>query len=155
MVDCEYINCAWMADNKIMGSELTKNNSKDKNAEKGNKWLRFVGLIGVGAVSGFVNGFFGAGGGLLLVPMISFVGGNKTKTAHATTLMCVMIMCIASSIMYFVRGELDYKLILLCTIGGLVGSLVGTKLLQKLKNNVIDLIFSFILIAAGVLMIVL
>lgn len=133
--------------------EKDKNDATVKQSKK-KKFLKYFSLFGVGTVAGFVNGFFGAGGGLLLVPMITFVGKVKSKTAHATTLMCVLFMCIASSIMYFIKREIDYKLVLLCTIGGLVGSLAGTKLLQKLKNNFIDLIFSFILVAAGVLMII-
>ena len=111
-------------------------------------------LIGVGLVAGFINGFFGAGGGLLLVPMITFVAKIDVKKAHATTLFCVLFMCLCSSIIYMVKKQVDYMLVLYCLIGGIAGSLVGTFLLQKLKNNVIDLLFSIALIAAGVFMIV-
>lgn len=121
---------------------------------KKEKFLDILKLVGVGIVAGFINGFFGAGGGLLLVPMISFVQKDDSKTAHATTLACVLFMCIASSVIYFVKNELDYKLILVCLIGSLIGSFVGTKLLKKLKNNVIDLIFSVVLVVAGVCMII-
>lgn len=116
--------------------------------------VTYLKLIGVGLVAGFINGFFGAGGGLLLVPMISYAAKDESKTAHATTLMCVLFMCIASSVIYFIKHQLDYKLILLCTIGGTIGSLVGTKLLKKLKNKVIDLIFSVVLVIAGTCMII-
>lgn len=121
--------------------------------QKSKKILEVFELLGVGLVAGFINGFFGAGGGLLLVPMISYVSKCDAKTSHATTLMCVLFMCIASSIIYFVKGEFDLKLILLCGIGSIVGSLVGTKLLKNLKNKIIDLIFAFVLVAAGVIMI--
>lgn len=116
--------------------------------------MKGIGLLGVGAVSGFVNGFFGAGGGLLLVPLISLVSKDESRVAHATTLGCVLFMCVASSVIYFVKKQLDFKLILICLIGSVVGSLIGTKLLKKLKNNVIDLIFSCILVIAGVFMII-
>lgn len=122
---------------------------------KKEKILNILKLVGVGIVAGFVNGFFGAGGGLLLVPMISFVQKDDSKTAHATTLACVLFMCMASSIIYFFKNQIDYKLLLVCLIGSLVGSFIGTKLLKNLKNNVIDLIFSVVLIVAGVSMIIL
>ena len=122
--------------------------------KKNNKFLDVLKLVGVGVVSGLINGFFGAGGGLLLVPMISLVKKDDSKTAHATTLVCVMFMCIASSIIYFVKKQLDYKLILVCGIGSLIGSLLGTKLLKKLKNNIIDLVFAGVLVLAGIFMII-
>lgn len=122
--------------------------------KRSSKVISCIKLIGVGLIAGFINGFFGAGGGLLIVPLISYVANDDSKTAHATTLMCVMFMCIASSVIYFVKHQLDYKLILLCSIGGLIGSLVGTKLLKKLKNKIIDLIFSLVLVVAGVCMII-
>ena len=123
------------------------------NNMKKNKFLDALKLVCVGVVAGAINGFFGAGGGLLLVPMISFVQKDDSKTAHATTLACVLFMCISSSVMYFLKKQIDYKLILVCLIGSLIGSLIGTKLLKKLKNNVIDLVFSVVLVVAGVCMI--
>ena len=111
-------------------------------------------LVGVGFLSGIINGFFGAGGGLLLVPMITYVAKDNSKKAHATTLACVMFMCLASSIIYLVKNQLNFKLILVCLIGSLTGAMIGTKLLKSLKNNVIDLVFSLVLILAGILMIV-
>ncbi len=119
-----------------------------------NNFLEVLKLVGVGTVAGLINGFFGAGGGLLLVPMISFVQKDDSKVAHATTLACVLFMCIASSIIYLVKKEVNFKLILVCGIGSLIGSFIGTKLLKKLKNNIIDLIFSLVLVCAGVCMIV-
>ena len=110
-------------------------------------------LVAVGLVAGFVNGFFGAGGGLLLVPMIGYVGDKNSKVAHATTLACVLVMCVASSFFYIVKKQVDFKLWTVCVIGSLIGGFLGTKLLKKLKNNVIDLVFSLVLILAGVCMI--
>ncbi len=123
-----------------------------QNFKKG--WLKNLSLVGVGLLSGFINGFFGAGGGLLLVPMISFVASDDSKKAHATTLGCVLFMCIASAIIYFTKGEYEIKYLVVCTIGSVVGSIFGTKLLKRLKNNIIDLIFAIILVIAGVFMII-
>ncbi len=123
--------------------------------ENKNKILEILKLAGIGVLSGLVNGFFGAGGGLLLVPMITYAEKDESKKAHATTLVCVMFMCIASSVVYFVKKQIDLKLILVCGIGSLIGALIGTKLLKKLKNNIIDLVFSLVLVLAGICMIIL
>ncbi len=121
---------------------------------KKDKIIEFFKLFGVGTIAGFINGFFGAGGGLLLVPMISYTKKVDSKIAHATTLACVLFMCISSSVIYLVKKQIDFKLFLVCGIGEVVGSLVGTRLLKKLKNNIIDLVFSVVLVIAGVCMII-
>ena len=112
-------------------------------------------LIGIGIFAGGINGFFGAGGGLLIVPLISFVEKVDSKTSHATTVATVMLMCVSSSVIYFVKKQIDFWIVLWCAIGSVCGSLIGIILLKKLKNKVIDLMFSLVLVTAGILMIVL
>lgn len=111
-------------------------------------------LILVGVLGGVINGLFGAGAGLLLVPLIKLVSKLDEKKVHATTLACVMIMCIASSVVFFVNKQIDFNLTLWCFVGSLAGAILGTFLLQKFKNKVINFIFSGLLICAGVLMII-
>lgn len=111
-------------------------------------------LVLVGVFGGVINGLFGAGAGLLLVPLIQLVSRLDEKKVHATTLGCVMLMCISSSVVFFVHKQIDYKLTLWCFIGSLAGAILGIFLLQKFKNKVINIIFSCLLIVAGILMIV-
>lgn len=129
--------------------------NKDLKKKSQNNVLEFFKLFGIGTVAGFINGFFGAGGGLLLVPMLSLSRKCDSKTAHATTLGSVLFMCLSSSVVYIVKKQVDFKLFLVCGIGSIIGSLIGTKLLKNLKNNIIDLVFSGVLIVAGVCMIIL
>ncbi len=124
---------------------------KDEKNKKSKRWLK---LSLIGLISGLVNGFFGAGGGLIIVPMLKKFDTKNSKVVHATTLGCVMFMCLSSSVIYLLDGVFDFKLILFCTIGSLIGSAVSVKLLKNLKNVYIDLIFSFVLIVAGVSLII-
>ena len=121
---------------------------------KNNDKFSTLKLIFAGIIGGAINGFFGAGGGLILVPILEKVGKNESRVAHATALICVLCMSLTSSIMYIIRGQINYKLILNCLIGSLIGSFFGTKILKKLKNNVIDIVFACILIFAGISMII-
>ena len=111
-------------------------------------------LIMVGVFGGVINGLFGAGAGLLLVPLITLVSKLDEKKVHATTLACVMFMCVASSVVFLINKQVDFKLTLWCFVGSLAGAILGTFLLQKFKNKIINLIFSCLLISAGVLMII-
>ena len=117
-----------------------------------NKELIMYTLTGVAA--GLVNGFFGAGGGLLIVPMLSFVLKQDSKVIHATTLACVLCMCFSAGAVYVWNKVYNFNYIIPCVIGGSLGGILGTFFLKKLKNNVVDLIFNFVLIIAGMLMII-
>ena len=127
----------------------------DTNFMKKYKPKQVLILIGVGLLGGAINGLFGAGAGLLLVPLIELCAKLEEKKTHATTLACVMLMCIVSSVVFVANKQVDYKLTMWCLIGSMGGAILGTVLLQKFKNKIINLIFSCLLIAAGVLMIVL
>lgn len=117
-------------------------------------WKQILLLVLVGVFGGAINGLFGAGAGLLLVPLIKLVSKLDEKKVHATTLGSVMLMCIASSVVFFIHKQIDFKLTLWCFIGSLAGAILGTFLLQKFKNKVINIIFSCLLVVAGILMIV-
>ena len=68
----------------------------------------------MGVFAGVINGFFGAGGGLVIVPILKQLKIDSSKRIHATTLGCVLFMCLASSFVYFFNGVIDFKLILFC-----------------------------------------
>ncbi len=129
-------------------------NTKIMEAKKKKSLKRSLKLTLIGLVSGIINGFFGAGGGLIIVPMLKKFDSKNSKVVHATTLGCVMFMCLSSCIVYFYNEVIDFKLVLFCTIGSLVGSSIAVKLLKNLKNKYIDLIFSLVLIVAGISLIV-
>ena len=112
-------------------------------------------LGGAGFLAGIVNGFLGAGSGLILVPLIKIISKIDEKQTHATTLVCVMFSCLFSAAVYVIKRQVDWWIILWCFVGSIVGGIIGTICLKKLKNNVIDLLFSVVLIAAGVMMILL
>lgn len=119
-----------------------------------NRKLQIFLLILLGVGVGFINGFLGAGGGMLLVPLIVLVLNMDTKVAHATAILIILPVCVVSGVVYILNGAFDFKVFLPCLIGTFVGGVVGTKILSKLKNEVITGIFSGVMILAGVIMIV-
>ena len=118
------------------------------------KWLQIFMLIILGLFVGFVNGFLGAGGGMLLVPCVIAILKTDAKIAHATAILIILPICIASGIVYIIKGFLRFDVFLPCLIGTVVGGVIGTFILKKLKSQVITLIFSIVMIVAGAFMIV-
>ena len=118
-----------------------------------NRKLQVFLLIILGLFVGFVNGFLGAGGGMLLVPFIILILSLDTKVAHATAILIILPICVASGVVYIIKGAFELNIFIPCLLGTVIGGVVGTFVLSKLKNEIITGIFSVIMIAAGVMMI--
>lgn len=117
------------------------------------RWIQVLLLIFLGLFVGFANGFLGAGGGMILVPCTIAILKQDTKIAHATAILIILPICVVSGIVYILKGGFNFDVFLPCIIGTIIGGVLGTFLLSKLKNNIITLIFSLVMISAGVIMI--
>lgn len=110
-----------------------------------------ISIIG-GVFIGFINGFLGAGGGMLLVPLLTNFLKLEAKRAHATAIFIILPVCVVSAIFYIIKGFFDISVFLPGAVGTIIGGVIGSLLLCKLKNNVITIIFSFLLVGAGLYM---
>lgn len=116
-----------------------------------NKRIILTGLIG-GLVVGFLNGFFGGGGGMIVVPLLMFLLKMPEKKAHATAIFVILPLCIISSLVYILKGSMDWGQLGFCTIGFVIGGTLGALLLKKIDNKVLRIIFSVIMVGAGIKM---
>ena len=105
--------------------------------------------LAAGVLIGFANGFFGGGGGMICVPLLLMLGLG-TKQAHATALLVMLPVSIASSTVYITGGFLDLSTTLFVLIGCVAGGVLGALLLKKLKVQFVQYLFAFVVIAAGV-----
>lgn len=111
----------------------------------------FVKLF-AGVVIGFINGFWGGGGGMICVPLLMGVLKLPEKKAHATTLLIMLPLTMASIIVYFIGDNLPLLKSLNIGIGFVFGGLLGAILLKKISNIWLEIIFSIIIIAGGIKM---
>lgn len=109
-------------------------------------------VYGGSALVGAISGFFGGGGGMLCVPLLS-MGGLDVKRAHATALLVILPICIVSAAIYISNGYFDVKAVLCAFIGVSLGGAVGAAALDKLNGTVIGAIFAALMIAIGIKMI--
>lgn len=107
-------------------------------------------LILTGVVTGLANGFFGGGGGMIVVPLMTFLLKMKTKTAHATALAVILPITIISAMVYFLKGSFDYKNGIPSGIGVIAGGAIGAWLLGKLSAKWVTRAFAIVMLAAGV-----
>lgn len=116
--------------------------------------IKFVITIFIGVLAGFISGFFGAGGGLILVPYLSLYLKKDEVSSRATTIFCIFFMVFVSSLFYIKESHIDFILSIKCIIGGIIGSILGSKLLIKLDKNILNILFIIFLIYSGIRMIV-
>lgn len=107
------------------------------------------GIIG-GALIGFVNGFFGGGGGMLCVPLLEKILDTPPKMSHATAIPIILPITIASACVYVFGGFSDWNATAFTSIGVAVGGIVGALILAKLKSTIAEIIFAGIMIVAGI-----
>ena len=100
----------------------------------------------IGIIAGIVNGFFATGGGMILVPAYVYLLDMNSQKARGTSIFCILPMVITSSIFYYQSNYIDWKVGILCSIGGAVGGFIGAKLLKKLPEKTLKITFAVFLI---------
>ena len=78
-----------------------------------------LGSILAGTGAGAVNGLFGAGGGMVLVPLLTGVCGLPQRRAFATSVAVILPLCALSVVIYLLRGGLDEILTLVLSQQGI------------------------------------
>ena len=99
--------------------------------------LSFIGLV-----IGFISGFFGIGGGTLLVPTLMYVGFS-IKHAIGISVMQMVFSSIFGSYINLKKGKLKIEDALLLGIGGFVGAQGSGFLISNLSSLVLSSIFIF------------
>ena len=105
--------------------------------------------IAIGVSAGFANGFFGAGGGTILVPCMERFLKVEEHKAHATAIGITLPLSIISAIVYS-NQNIDWKVIIFVSIGGLLGGYIGAKFLKKISKKGLHKLFGLFMIIAGV-----
>ena len=108
----------------------------------------------VGGLAGLVNGLFGGGGGMIVVPMLTYFLKQESKVAHATAILIILPLSIVSGIFYVAFGSLKLNVFIPTGIGVIIGGVLGALLLKKLSSAWVVLIFAVVMAAAGVKMMV-
>ncbi len=102
----------------------------------------------IGSVIGIVNGFFGAGGGLVCVPLLNN-SGMERKQSHANAVAVIFPITLISAVGYLLQGKVTVGEALIYIPTGLIGAAVGTFILKKISPNLIKKVFGIFMVWAG------
>ncbi|MGH7023474.1 MAG: sulfite exporter TauE/SafE family protein [Caulobacteraceae bacterium] len=108
-------------------------------------------LVGVGLGAGLLSGFFGIGGGFLIVPGLVFSTGMPILNAVGSSLLSVGVFGLATAGNYALSGLVDWRLAALFILGGVGGGLIGMRLavISAKEHGLLVRIFAGVLFAVA------
>ncbi len=106
-----------------------------------------------GLLSGLVNGMFGAGGGMVAVPMLE-QKGTDPKRAHAETLGMMLVFSLVSIAVYSTRGSIEPAQAVRYLPGGILGAAAGCLIMKRISPLNLQKLFSCVMIYFGVRMLI-
>lgn len=94
-----------------------------------------VRLVGAGAITGLLSGFFGIGGGFLIVPGLMLASGMAMLNAVGSSLLSVGSFGAATAASYALGGSVDWRIAIVFVGGGVVGGLIGAQVAERLSRQ--------------------
>jgi uncharacterized protein len=107
-------------------------------------------FAGVGVVAGLLSGLLGIGGGVVMVPGFSQIGGLPIKSAVATSLVCVAAFAIPGTITHAALGNIDWRVALVLTAAVIPGARIGSALALRASDRGLRLAVALFLGAIAV-----
>ncbi|APC91144.1 MULTISPECIES: sulfite exporter TauE/SafE family protein [Francisella] len=109
-----------------------------------------VALLISGGVVGTLTGFFGVGGGFLIVPALVFITAMPLKRAINTSLLVIFVVSISGFISHYDETSMNWYIASMFIVGSAIGMLLATKVKKSLNDKVLQIIFAVMLVVLGV-----
>lgn len=108
-------------------------------------------LIAIGLIVGIAAGFFGIGGGFLIVPGLIATTSMPLRNAVGTSLVIVTALGLTTAISYAMSGYVDWLLTALLIGGGVAGAFFGIWFGKRLseRKGLLEKMFAVIVVATG------
>lgn len=113
-------------------------------------WKKII----IGMLAGLISGIFSTGGGMILVPAFIYILKMNPVEARATSIACILIMVITSSIFYARNNYLNWDIGWMCAIGGIIGGFFGSKFLNKIPDIILKITFIIFIVYVAINMII-
>ncbi len=123
---------------------------KTEKAAKRKLWW----AIAAASLAGLLNGFLGAGSGVVLMFAIAALNENKGDGAardnFATVIASVLPVSIVSTVIYIKSGAIDENIMGRFALPAIIGGIAGAFLTDRLDTKILRLVFAVVVFIAGV-----
>lgn len=113
-------------------------------------------ILGLGLATGTLSGFFGIGGGFLIVPALMLATGMSIMNAVSSSLVAVTAFGLTTAASYAYSGLVSWQLAGLFIAGGVVGGLIGTNSARFLstRQGALNIVFAAVIVAVAIYMLI-
>jgi len=117
-------------------------------------WTNMPAIVGLGLATGTLSGFFGIGGGFLIVPALMLATGMSILNAVSSSLVAVTAFGLTTAASYAWSGLISWGLAGLFVAGGIGGGLIGTRSARLLsaRRGALNTVFAAVTIAVALYM---
>ena len=133
-----------------IGYLMVRQKKEEKLVDHTGKSIHYGKILLLGFITGFASGFFGIGGGFLLVPAL-YLGANlNMKESIATSLFIIFLFGVFGFTSYEIQGRhIDLAISSVFVVGGAVGGILGAYIAKRTDQNRLRKIFSVFIILIG------
>ena len=114
-------------------------------------WIK-VSLIGV--IVGLLTGFFGVGGGFVIMPALALVLGFPMRMAVSTSLLIIALVAVGALVGHLQMGQMDWPLVGLLLLGSALGMTGGSWVVQRVSSATLTKSFAAIAIGVAIVLII-
>ena len=107
-------------------------------------------IVGAGLLVGFMTGFFGVGGGFVIVPALTLALGLSMPQAVATSLVVISINSAGALLARAGTAHFDWAVIIPFTLAAVAGSLGGKVVADRVSGATLTRAFAVLLVAVAV-----
>ena len=76
----------------------------------------------------------------------------KEKESRGTSVFCILPLVLISSIFYYKEDFINWKISMFCGIGGVIGGYIGAKLLKRIPDKILKILFTIFILYAAIKM---
>ncbi len=116
--------------------------------------MEIVGSILIGSIAGIASGFFGIGGGLVMVPALVYFFQFTQHQAQGTSLAVLTVpVVVLGAIKYFNEGNVNIKMAIFIALSFVIGAYIGEVFVHKIPDAMLKRVFGVLLLFVSVKMI--
>ena len=115
---------------------------------------RLLLVVGLGLTVGVLTGFFGVGGGFLIVPALVLLLGAPVRIAIGTSLVIITVTALTGLGGHLVTGGVSWPVTIAFGGAGVIGVLVGTRASRRVTGDGLSRAFAVMLVAVALFLLV-
>lgn len=104
----------------------------------------------IGVISGITSGMFGVGGGIIIVPALTYFLDIPIKTAIGTSLAVIVPTAIMGASKHYHQGNIDWKIVMAIAPLAIAGGYLGAWMTQHLKPGHLQKGFAVLMVYVGI-----